>query len=276
VNPPRRLRDEGDAFERGLLRSARADRMSGEAKRELVTAVASATTLASASRPPGIDIARVGGAGSSMGVTSKWVLWALFGGAAIAASALVITRHGRGGAAAVPMPSVAPDETSTPAFPESHEAPSATLSMPSATTSEQRGTSASEPARGSALARGLAGATSSIGTATATATATAVPDASGTTTSLAAELGLVERARASLRAGRPLDALRALDEHRSRFAHGALEEETTVLRIEAYRLAGDTATTRTLAHEFLATHPRDPYTPRVQRVVSALSPQGAR
>jgi outer membrane protein assembly factor BamD (BamD/ComL family) len=95
-------------------------------------------------------------------------------------------------------------------------------------------------------------------------------DDSSDTASLSAELSLIETARTALREGRARDALAALDEHRSRFARGAFEEEAAVLRIEALAKAGDSATASRLARSFLDTRPHSPYASRVRRALASV------
>ena len=79
-----------------------------------------------------------------------------------------------------------------------------------------------------------------------------------------------EAIRAASREGRTADAMRLLDEHDVRFPHGALAEETRVLRIETFAEAGRNAEAKALADQFLSERPRSPYAPRVRSTLSRL------
>jgi hypothetical protein len=59
------------------------------------------------------------------------------------------------------------------------------------------------------------------------------PAASPARDRLAEEVALLSRATSALRAGRPSDALKALDEHQHRFPSGALREERRAARAQA-------------------------------------------
>lgn len=88
------------------------------------------------------------------------------------------------------------------------------------------------------------------------------------------ELALLRRAKSSLPAD-PAAAFAALSAHARLHPHGVLREEAEALRIDALFASNDREATRAAALRFLATHPRSPYTQRVQTVATrtaALAP----
>lgn len=85
---------------------------------------------------------------------------------------------------------------------------------------------------------------------------------------LAAEVALLDRARAALTAGNVPAALAALDEHRASFADGALGAEAEVLAIEALLQQGDRPAAADRARAFLTTFPRSPLTKRVRSLLA--------
>ena len=98
---------------------------------------------------------------------------------------------------------------------------------------------------------------------------TVVEKAKKTASTLDAETALLDGARASLRAGRPADALRTLDGYDARFPGGLLVPEATVVRIEALVGKGDKAAARRLADVFLRTHPGSPLAARVRSLTNS-------
>jgi hypothetical protein len=58
---------------------------------------------------------------------------------------------------------------------------------------------------------------------------------------LAQEVALLSRATSALRAGRPADALKALDEHQRKFSRGVLSEERRAAKAQALCLLGRTS-----------------------------------
>jgi hypothetical protein len=94
----------------------------------------------------------------------------------------------------------------------------------------------------------------------------AAPPASGES-SLADEVRALEVARRAIADGRSPDALRALDDYRRSFPHGMMQQESTLLRIEALARGGNMTAARSLADQFLAGHPTSPHAQRVRRLV---------
>jgi hypothetical protein len=86
---------------------------------------------------------------------------------------------------------------------------------------------------------------------------------------LDAETALLDGARASVRAGRPNDALRTLDGYDAQFPDGLLAPEATVVRIEALVKSGDKAGARVLGQAFLRGHPDSPLADRVRSLTNS-------
>jgi hypothetical protein len=236
-----RLAEDGDAFERELLASARGDRMSGAAKQRLVAAVGVGAGVGAIAADAAAASARATAVKAWLTGAGKWIVLGVLASAAVGAVAVpaALRRHPASAPPGAPVVQAAP-----PVESPTDPVPAASDPAPPS------------PEPSTATAQGTPSARSGH--------ATARPPSS-----LQAELLLIERARGALASGRAHDALAALDEHRARFPRGALAEEEAVLRIESYRHAGDTKTASSLARAFLARHPHGPYTPRVKRALDA-------
>jgi hypothetical protein len=103
------------------------------------------------------------------------------------------------------------------------------------------------------------------------APAAVASSASEATRRLAAEVALVDRARARLAAGDPVAALDALADYRRRFAGGDLTAEADVVAIEVAIAMRDVAGARVLGAAFLARFPRSPHAQRVRSLIDARS-----
>jgi hypothetical protein len=86
-------------------------------------------------------------------------------------------------------------------------------------------------------------------------------------TSLGDEVALLERARESLTASRPSDALASLDAYQARFPSGDLREEAVLLRVRALLAAGHAADARRLADDFARKNPASTYAPRIRALL---------
>jgi hypothetical protein len=89
---------------------------------------------------------------------------------------------------------------------------------------------------------------------------------------LAAEVAVLDRARAALRRGDTGAATTALDEHAREFADGALVAEAELVRIETLIRAGDAGAARRRARDFLARFPQSPLARRLRSLVDRLPP----
>jgi outer membrane protein assembly factor BamD (BamD/ComL family) len=82
------------------------------------------------------------------------------------------------------------------------------------------------------------------------------------------ELAPLERARADLRSGRPVDALFSIDLYERNFSPGTFDQEAVVLRIEALLQAGERTKAASIGSQFLASHPTSPHAARVRTLLS--------
>jgi hypothetical protein len=87
---------------------------------------------------------------------------------------------------------------------------------------------------------------------------------------LAAEVALVDRARARLGAGDYPAALAALDEYHRRFPSGDLDAEADMVMIEILIAQREVERARTLGRAFLARFPRSPLAQRVHSLLDRL------
>ncbi|HEU0033444.1 MAG TPA: hypothetical protein VFQ53_22585 [Kofleriaceae bacterium] len=87
---------------------------------------------------------------------------------------------------------------------------------------------------------------------------------------LAAEVAVLDRARAALRAGDGTAALAALDEHAREFSDGALVAEAEVVRIETLIHNRQSAAARERAASFLSRFPQSPLARRVRSLLDRL------
>jgi len=85
---------------------------------------------------------------------------------------------------------------------------------------------------------------------------------------LAAEVALLDRARAAVAAHDTAGALALLDEHRRSFGDGALVAEAEVVRIEALVAAHRTAEAAGLGRAFLTRFPHSPLAARVRSLIT--------
>jgi len=87
------------------------------------------------------------------------------------------------------------------------------------------------------------------------------------------EMQLLNAAQASLRSGKPTEALRLLEDHATRFPSSKLSETRDVTRMTALCRLGQVAQATKEAERFLASHPDSPFADRVRRV--CVKPGGA-
>jgi hypothetical protein len=88
---------------------------------------------------------------------------------------------------------------------------------------------------------------------------------------LAAEVAMVDRARASLVSGRPARALEELRGYETAFPEPRLEPEVLFLRMEAHLAAGDTARARQTAEQSVRLFPKSPHAAKARSLLEAAS-----
>ncbi len=81
------------------------------------------------------------------------------------------------------------------------------------------------------------------------------------------EQALLDRGRRALREGRAGGALRAANEHASRYRNGRLAEERDALRVRALEKVGDREASRRAARSFLSRYPSSIHRLAVERVL---------
>jgi hypothetical protein len=92
------------------------------------------------------------------------------------------------------------------------------------------------------------------------------------TSTVPAELIMLEQARGALRDGDPARCLSTLERYAERFPRGSMAPEATMLRIEALMNAGDRSAARRFADAYLASDPDSPYTVRVRSLLETSDP----
>jgi len=94
---------------------------------------------------------------------------------------------------------------------------------------------------------------------------------------LTREIASLDAARAALRRGAAVDALRALAQYEAEYGHtGSLKIEATAVRIEALFSHGDRPRARSLARTFLSRHPQSPYAAAIRKLVASDQAEPAR
>jgi len=175
----------------------------------------------------------------------KWLSAAAIG-AGVASTALVLHRHPKAAAAvSSPSPSVAaPPAAALAATPATATAVTEATSVPSVEQAPKAVASAPARSDGASSAR-------------------------ETKETLAAEIRLIDEARARLRAGDAPGSLAALaDYDRLVGRGGSMRTEATVVRIEALQASGDSARASALAERFLSKNPSSAYADYVKRILA--------
>lgn len=106
--------------------------------------------------------------------------------------------------------------------------------------------------------------------APSSATLAPAPAAVSPLEALAAERGILDRAKRALARGAPDDALEAIAEHARRFPRGALSEEREALRVQALVRAGRYAEARARADEFRRRAPQSLFMPAVDSAMASI------
>jgi outer membrane protein assembly factor BamD (BamD/ComL family) len=92
------------------------------------------------------------------------------------------------------------------------------------------------------------------------------PSASG---DLREEIRLLDQARAAVRTGANLQALKLLEKYERRYPRSQFRQEAQVLRVEALARSGQKQAAAALGKKFVAEHPESPHVERVQAVTGS-------
>lgn len=256
MNDPMRLVDaDGTEFERLLLRAAAEERPSSEVSARMlagaVSAGAAVAFLSSARvaseggavlKGAAASAAASGGAGSiappaAAGLLGAWVVkWGVLGTLVAAAGLsgwMVLGNADR------------PEVVVRPVGGQAVHAPAAAVVAPT-------------PERVPPEAPGVHAGTSAAPAPASRVTRTVKP-------ALGPEIELLDSARRALAAGDAERALALISSYRRRFPAGALEQEATVLEVDALEAKGRTGQASALKERFVAEHPGSAHVERVQR-----------
>jgi hypothetical protein len=242
--PRRLLQEEGDELGQSLLRSARRDGPSPQARRKAMLALGVASGVGASVVATGTGAASTLAKSTATAALLKWIGVGVVGGL-VTVGAVSVTM---GPPAAR---TTAPAETATMvAVPARSPIPSA--AAPAEPPAARPAETAAPPEE--------APAARPVETAKAVARSADKP-------TLGDEIAALDAAREALGAGNAAAALRALDDHDRRFPGGMLGPEATVLRIEALALRGDRASATRLGRAFLDAHPRSPAAARIRTLL---------
>lgn len=258
MNEPRRILDDS-AGDLGvaLVCAARNETPPDSAKRRTLTAVGLAAGTTALAAGSGLASTKVAGA-LPLSLVGKWtVVGVLVAGGAVGAATVVESIATRQEPSNVTLSVTTAQPSPSAAVAEEREAEDDFLEM-------------DEPAPATMVKRPapLAKPTSAVSAPAVSSSSS--PDRSS---SLAAELALVEGARRALRSGRASDALRLLDRRDTEHPRGALAMETTVLRVEALVQRGEHGRASAMGRDFLARHPNNPLAPRVRAAIGSSGNQ---
>lgn len=278
-----RLRDLDDDLG-AAFRSADIDAPSPDAKIALLGALGlgvgvastnAATVVATTGKgvasvaPPAAGAGVASAKASAVVIAAKWiVLSGLLVGAATAA-VFAAVRHEQptvvAGASSLPVPAVRPSAAAVTGRPPPIEAPASAEpqapvvsveALPPAPTIAPRITTPIV-------------ASSASSTEVSPEPALFAGQSSAAEPTVAEEIADLDRARKELAAGQPAKAVAILERHRARFPNGVMDEEASVLLIEALARAGEAERARSLGKAFLAARPASPLAARVRRIVDA-------
>lgn len=179
-------------------------------------------------------------------LAAKWLIWGVLSGSALTAVGLRVSHHRPPQASPTPSAAItvpaAPNSTSTAQVEreakvqeERTKAPSAVKPTPHSARPHQAPTRSAEPVAPSST--------------------------------LAAQVALLDSARTAIAAGAFAEALRLADRYRADFPAGELGPEAEVVAIEALVARGDRAAASARAARFLARYPGDPHAARVKWLV---------
>jgi hypothetical protein len=171
-------------------------------------------------------------------------------------------------AAHVPTASIQASSTSVPTLPAASASAGPEIGTVDTAIS---GEFALSPTKSFARPSAALPATAPVARRTAPAQSTESPSTaarSSNSSSLSAELVVLDQARRAMSAGEPQHAVAVLDAYQSRFPRGEMATEATVLRVEALVNAGERSAARRVADAFMATDSGSPYASRIRSILS--------
>jgi alpha-beta hydrolase superfamily lysophospholipase len=249
--------------ERALLRTADDDRPPGRSLPATLAAVSAGGAVTSAAAAAkGASMAAAAKGASAAGATgalgtakattlvaiTKWVGVAMVGGAVVSGG-VAFVRHAERAKETAAAARSEHAQVAREAVPAPAPEPATSVAKPTVTAPERGGEAAANPSAHAPSVR-------------------TQPD-------ISSEIAAIDEARTVLRAGKPSEALAALDRYDAKFARGALRVEATALRIEALLGSGKRDRATALANAFLARHAKSPYAARVRALIGEKAPVGS-
>ena len=261
MTAPKRLIDDGSAFDRALLRAGREDRPSSAYERRVIAAASTLSASASAAaghpswlsrlvRPQYLAAVVAIGVGTAFVSSTSVRQGSSFEAASSAANATPNAKT-QPEVSSAPSPAMS-SETSAEASPHAAPVttPEALPSAPAPVVTAARA-SVSAPAPVEPPARVVAAVSSSSGV------------------SLQREVELLDSVKQSLRSGAHADAQRALDGYDAEFPSGTLKPEAGFLRIRLLLAKGDRAKARALGDELRTRYPKGVHARRIEAALAA-------
>lgn len=251
---------EDAEFERWLLRSAESDDLAPAAPAfaKFAASLGDVSLQPSSPDSPSSSVLSRGGRGAI-----TWFGFGALGGSAVTALLFAFARseapNQRAGEAPAPGHSVVSSGAVSAAPPV--QVPSRPLQEPQALQTPRIASPSRVAPRG--VERGVPAGTSRA-VSTPAAARSAQPYASST---LLAEVAMLDAVRAKLSLSDALGALRLLESYGRQFPQGQLARDAAVLSIEALAAAGNPGEARRRATLFLQRSPDDPHAARVRRVL---------
>jgi hypothetical protein len=275
ADDPVRLFDESSSeLLKSLLSAAHDEQPNQAALRRTLTAVGVGSAVLATASTASAAGASAGGAAAAQGVAGAASLGSVKG---IAGTTLLVVVKWLGAGAiagivatstiyavsepALPAPSAAPARVSKAIAPSAVVKPHAG-GVPAAAEAPEV---PAEPAPVAAPAVLSAAPVSSL--VAPTPQPLSVPAEVDPAAPLAAELALLDNARAALAASDAVRALRALNDYDARFPRPNLAPEALYLRLEALTLQGDKTGTEAVARRLLRSYPMGPHAARARSVL---------
>jgi TolA-binding protein len=257
---PKRLIEEGDAFDRALLRAHRAERPSANYERRVIATAAAASTLIATDVARQSIFARV-----ASSTSIRFLAVAAIG---IGAAVFSVSRS----ESPAPAPTTVAATTAAPKPMPSNDEPPAPVASPAEVVTVTPDSLPSAPPAPVATAAAPALPKAAV-TAAATEPAQAPTPApvAATGASLQREVELLDTVKRSLRSGASVDAKTALDAYDAEFPQGTLKPEAGFLRIRLHLANGDRAAAVALGDELLRRHPDSVHASRIRAALAADS-----